>query len=329
MAAYLNKVLPRSRVRILRAACIPGHRAGGMARYIHMVSDQLLEQGHVVEHIFAPEIHRNAKSRGYLDRFLTTLRVERAIREKLATGEVYDVVDIHEPIAAYYAWKRRRNRRLPPLLVSVYGLECRSRLARLDYLKQKNKPIDWKTRYSPLSVVWQANYALRHADHITVETTEDVEYLQNVMGIASEKITQQLGGVTEEFFQSSNQHNRDGILFAATWIERKGVPEVVSALSKLADEFPAMTLTVAGAGVPNEVVLNSFPESFRSRIRFAKPTDDNRELAKLFQSHSIFLLPSSFEGLPLVLLEAAAAGLAIVTTNVCGMRDVVIDNVNG
>lgn len=300
-----------------------------MARYIHMVSDELREQGHEVEHIFAPEIHRNAKSRGYLDRFLTPLRVERAIRERIKSGKTYDLVDIHEPIAAYYAWKRKRNRQLPPLLVSVYGLECRSHLARLDYLKRKNRPIGSKIRYSPLSVVWQANYALRNADHVTVETTEDLDYLRSTMGIPGERITQQLGGVSLEFFEAGDSHQRDGLLFAATWIERKGVPEVVSALSWLADEFPAMTLTVAGAGVSDEVVLNSFPESFRRRIRFALPTDDNRALAKLFQSHAVFLLPSSFEGLPLVLLEAAAAGMAIVTTNVCGMRDVVCNDVNG
>jgi Glycosyltransferase Family 4 len=128
------------RLSIARVACIPGHRAGGMARYIHMVSDRLRDEGHSVEHIFAPDIHRDAKSYGYFDRFLTTYRAARAVERLVAAGKKFDVVDIHEPIAAFYAWKRRRNRSLPPLLVSVYGLEVRSRLARLEYLKKKGLP---------------------------------------------------------------------------------------------------------------------------------------------------------------------------------------------
>ncbi len=315
-------------MNILRVACIPGHRAGGMARYIHMVSDQLQQAGHTVEHVFSPDVHRNAKSLGYLDRFLTTYRAERAIRKLIVSGKRYDVVDIHEPIAAYYAWKRRRNPALPPLLVSVYGLEVRSHLARLDYLKKKGLPINLKVRYSPLSVVWQANYSLRNADHITVETTEDVEYLQHAMKIPAEKITQQIGGASEHYFAARSSHPK-GILYVGTWIDRKGVPELVAAFMEVARSNPAITLTVAGPGVPNETVLQAFPAELRDRILFAPSTDNDHELAAIYQSHAMFVLPSTFEGLPLVMVEAAAAGLPIITTAVCGMRDMIRHEENG
>jgi len=41
------------------------------------------------------------------------------------------------------------------------------------------------------------------------------------------------------------------------------------------------------------------------------------------------VLPSYREGLPKSLIEACAIGRAIITTNVPGCRDVVVDNVNG
>jgi glycosyltransferase involved in cell wall biosynthesis len=43
----------------------------------------------------------------------------------------------------------------------------------------------------------------------------------------------------------------------------------------------------------------------------------------------LFLLPSVFEGTPLTLMEAMHSGMPIVTTNVCGMRDVIEDGRNG
>jgi glycosyltransferase involved in cell wall biosynthesis len=49
----------------------------------------------------------------------------------------------------------------------------------------------------------------------------------------------------------------------------------------------------------------------------------------VYQTASLVVLPSYREGLPKVLLEAAASGRAIVTTDVPGCRDVVRQNDNG
>ena len=46
-------------------------------------------------------------------------------------------------------------------------------------------------------------------------------------------------------------------------------------------------------------------------------------------SFDLFLMTSRYEGFPYVLLEALAAGCAIVTTRVGGVADCVVDGVNG
>ncbi len=54
------------------------------------------------------------------------------------------------------------------------------------------------------------------------------------------------------------------------------------------------------------------------------------EMASVYQGATVVCLPShGGEGVPKSLLEAAACGRAIVTTNVPGCRDVVHDNING
>jgi glycosyltransferase involved in cell wall biosynthesis len=53
------------------------------------------------------------------------------------------------------------------------------------------------------------------------------------------------------------------------------------------------------------------------------------DMAALYRAATLVVLPSYREGFPKVLLEAAACGKAIVTTDVPGCRDIVQDQVNG
>ncbi|MGH9956813.1 MAG: glycosyltransferase [Pyrinomonadaceae bacterium] len=54
-----------------------------------------------------------------------------------------------------------------------------------------------------------------------------------------------------------------------------------------------------------------------------------QDIPALLATASVVVLPSYGEGVPTTLIEAAAAGLPIVTTDVPGCREVVEDGVNG
>lgn len=316
-------------LRILRIADIPNTRAGGMARYIHGVSDILRKQGHVVDHAFGNELRGNRPFNVRLGRFIVPLRALRLVRQRAAAGNSYDVVEVHEPLAAPCAWKRSSQRAgFPPLLVTVYGLEARSLSTRIAYARARGESVSFKERYAPLSVVWQANYALRRADHVSVETTEDAAFLKSELRVPQARITLHPGAVHPEFLRETGEARRD-VLFVGSWLRRKGILDLVPAMVQVLDERPGVGLTIAGAGVPDARVFADFPERLHGRIRVMPSTEDDAALAALFRAHEVFVFPSVFEGMPLVILEAAAAGLAIVTTPVCGMRDLVRDGENG
>lgn len=120
----------------------------------------------------------------------------------------------------------------------------------------------------------------------------------------------------------SNKQRRRRILVVTRMLERKGVQDVIRALagSDLGVEFH-----IVGTGP----YLNSLIEQAKDMnvdARFHGWLDnDSNELKELFETSSIFVFPSHAENFPLVLLEAMAAGLAIITTNQTGCCEVVGD----
>src|SRR6185369_7277355 len=76
------------------------------------------------------------------------------------------------------------------------------------------------------------------------------------------------------------------------------------------------------------VVKREFPADVRERVSLIQ-TNGDAENALLLEQADIFILPSIFEGTPLSLMEAMASALPVVTTDTCGMRDVIQNGKNG
>lgn len=317
-------------MRILRIADIPADRHGGMSRTMYCTGDALASLGHQVDYAFTDAFRSTRFPK--LRRFTVPLQVAALVRRRSTqAGEAYDVVEVHEPLAAFYALARRLGSKIPPLVVFSYGLEERSHRGALSYRKKKRLSISLKARLSPLTVVWQARYAVRHADHVICSNSEDVDYLRK-RGISSTRLTQHHTGVDDVFLQAGkdgDQPRRVGVLFLGTWVERKGILDLVPALVKMMRTHRDLPVTIAGCLVEPAPVLACFPDDLHQRVRIIPRIDSDDELIHIYRSHSILVLPSYFEGQPLVLMEAAAMGLALLTTSVCGMRDFVHDRSNG
>jgi glycosyltransferase involved in cell wall biosynthesis len=104
----------------------------------------------------------------------------------------------------------------------------------------------------------------------------------------------------------------------------KGGAEVVAALAAL--EPDALALELAGAGEPDERTLARIEARPGARWRGWLEAE---QLRGLYAEASIFVLPSTSEGLPMALLEAMSRGMAIAATAVGGVPDVLDDEVEG
>lgn len=320
----------RRSLRILRVADVPDNRTGGMSRTMYCTGDELARMGHHVDYLFHEAFTWNIPRQVW--RYLRSWEAMWLIANRLRRGEHWDVIEIHEPLAMAYAIRRSFNHAFPPLVIFSYGLEQRSYDAMRRYRLEKGIRFSLKSRITSRALVAQANTALRYADHVICSNQADTDYLSAIKGIPLARLTRHHSGVEHPFLEAGNRPpdtSRQGLLFVGSWIERKGILDLVPAVERLLEATPSTILTVAGCGCSADIVISSFRQSVRSRVRVIPHIGVTNDLIQLYRSHSILVLPSYFEGQPLVMVEAAALGLAIVTTPICGMLDFVDHGMNG
>ncbi|MBN1351818.1 glycosyltransferase family 4 protein [candidate division KSB1 bacterium] len=108
---------------------------------------------------------------------------------------------------------------------------------------------------------------------------------------------------------------------------RKGHIYLFEAAIELIRAFPQIQILIAGEGSHREFLESEARRlHLAENIRFLGYRNDIAELMALFD---IFVLTSLWEGLPRVLVQAAALGKPIVTFDVEGANEIVVQGVNG
>jgi glycosyltransferase involved in cell wall biosynthesis len=110
----------------------------------------------------------------------------------------------------------------------------------------------------------------------------------------------------------------------------KDYPTLIAAFARVVAAVPQATLVIAGDG-PDRAAAERAAERIGGgeggrSVRFLGVRDD---VPALMLAADAYVMSSAWEGLPLVLLEAAAMGLPIVTTAVGGTPEVVLDRQSG
>ena len=124
------------------------------------------------------------------------------------------------------------------------------------------------------------------------------------------------------------------LIFAGKLSEKKGVKSLLRSLRLLPPDLAKrLTLTLAG-GWGNEQEFQEIRQLADQSRGCPCPVDfpgrlSQTELARQMNQSDLFILPSFYEGLPLVLIEALACGLRPICTDLPGIRPWMDENVPG
>ncbi len=144
--------------------------------------------------------------------------------------------------------------------------------------------------------------------------------------LAPEKIVIAGAGYNDTLFYLDAKPKADPVqlVYAGKLSYAKGVPWFLRALQSIPSPAWQLHLLGSGSGEEKEHCLRLAREvGDRVRVYGAVPQQD---LAQVMRQSHILVLPSFFEGLPLVILEGLASGCRVVATDLPGIQEIIGDS---
>jgi glycosyltransferase involved in cell wall biosynthesis len=118
------------------------------------------------------------------------------------------------------------------------------------------------------------------------------------------------------------------VAFVGRLTRDKGIPELMEAFLRVGNQFPNLRLLLVGCfqkGDPLPAETRRCVET-HPRVVFAGAVQDT---AAYYAIADVVVLPSHREGLPMVVLEANAAGKPVIGASATGIVNIVVDGENG
>ncbi len=178
---------------------------------------------------------------------------------------------------------------------------------------------------------------LRTARFVVTCTDYNREYLQALAPNKSDKIYLNYHGLDPELFCHTAPRLADPLRLLAVGrlTQTKGFFDLVEACAQLMKAGVAFECTLVGDGELRRELEAAVVKHKMSQVFQIKGVIGQKPLRILYETADIFVMPSVVaadgdrDGIPNVVLEAMAAGLPIVATQISGLPEAVEDGRNG
>ena len=167
---------------------------------------------------------------------------------------------------------------------------------------------------------------------VICQNQNDVEDIQKIskLPLTNFSLIEGSGVSLTKFTYSEDDNEIPNVIMASRLLRDKGVMEFADAARLLKESNANVNMILVGETDPhNPSSIKTSQVTSWEREGILEYWGHKEDMEKILQQSSIVVLPSYREGFPKILIEAAACGRAVITTDVPGCRDAIYDGITG
>ena len=176
------------------------------------------------------------------------------------------------------------------------------------------------------------SWLVRESDSLITCSASMREEITELFGPGLAEIRVIRNGIDAAQWPFARRRPRSGpaqLLYLGRLEYEKGIHDAIAALPRIRRTNPGTTLTIAGEGTQRQwLVEQARKHKVLKATRFVGRVDHDH-LVRLLHGVDAAVLPSHYEPFGIVALEAAATGTPLVTSNVGGLGEAVINGQTG
>ena len=239
-----------------------------------------------------------------------------AILKKVIDQGGYDLIHCHTPVAGVLTRLAARNSKNTTVIYTAHGFHFFKGAPLLNWLIYYPVERFCAKFTDKLITINKEDYEI--AKKFSLRKNGKVYYVPGV-GIDIEKIRSTKVNVQQKKKELGIPENIPVLLSVGELIKRKNHETVLKALSKLKDHNFAYL--ICGRGILD----NYLQEQVKNLdlLNKVKLLGFRKDIVEISKSVDLFIFPSYQEGLPVALMEAMAAALPSIASNVRGNRDLI------
>jgi glycosyltransferase involved in cell wall biosynthesis len=319
-------------MKILLAGDYPDDPRLGSSKVYFKLGEELRRLGHECDVVLGPELGARP-SDPRLRMAAAPWLMERRVRALFRERGPYDVVDVASAEGFSIGLRRAAGGYPGTALVSrSHGLEHLNYRRMLDDARAGLSSKPWTRRiWFPAVRLTQVAGAARLADSLLVLNPVDRDFALRRRWKPADRVEMVPHGVSARFADDAPPAGAPrgaGILFCGSWDLMKGTAYLVRAAVLLARRGVQAPLTVLGPGLPEATVRAAFPEALQGRLTVITRAPEE-EVMRQYRRHDLLVLPSSYEGFGMVVVEAMSQRLPVVATRVGAALTVIRDGESG
>ncbi len=174
--------------------------------------------------------------------------------------------------------------------------------------------------------------SIKLPDTIIIVSPQTENKIKTYLGF-NKKIYMIPNGIDIEIINKIKQNKiKSDVIYSGRLMEFKHIDMLIKVIKNIKTEIPSISCIIIGDGPEKKKLINLTKNlNLQNNIKFTGFLKNHDEVYSYIKSSKVFVLPSTREGFGIVVLEANACGIPVVTINHISNagKDLIKDKING